>query len=86
MAYVESVVQFGVHAFGVVTGCAYVDHEATLGTGRADIVVRWPYGRRQTQYEVIELNFWRSGRSGPRRAGLDQLDGYLATPASRPAP
>ncbi|MCK9900620.1 ATP-binding protein [Frankia sp. Cpl3] len=65
----------------VVNGGGYVDREYGVGTGRTDLLVRWPYtgvdGTRRLQREALELKVWRAGRSDPLRAGLRQLDGYL---------
>ncbi|WP_076833626.1 ATP-binding protein [Frankia sp. CcI49] len=65
----------------VVNGGGYVDREYGVGTGRTDLLIRWPHtaedGTRRLQREALELRVWREGRADPLRAGLRQLDGYL---------
>nr|WP_239376441.1 ATP-binding protein [Frankia sp. Cj5] len=65
----------------VVNGGGYVDREYGVGTGRVDLLVRWPHtgddGIRRLQREALELKVWRAGRPDPLRAGLTQLDRYL---------
>ncbi len=65
----------------VVNGGGYVDREYGVGSGRIDLLIRWPYtsgdGTRHVQREALELKVWRTGRPDPLRAGLTQLDRYL---------
>ncbi|MCK9902155.1 AAA family ATPase [Frankia sp. Cpl3] len=65
----------------IVNGGGFVDREYGIGSGRIDLLLRWPYtdatGARQTQREALELKVWRKGRSDPLRSALDQLDHYL---------
>ncbi|CUU57351.1 hypothetical protein Ga0074812_11211 [Parafrankia irregularis] len=65
----------------VVNGGGYVDREYGVGTGRTDLLIRWPHtaedGTRRLQREALELKVWREGRADPLRAGLGQLDRYL---------
>jgi hypothetical protein len=65
----------------VVNGGGYVDREYGVGTGRIDLLIRWPHpgqeGTRRWQREAIELKVWRPDRANPLRGGLAQLDRYL---------
>lgn len=66
----------------IVNGGGYIDREYGVGRGRVDLVVRWPYrrkdGARAVQRRALELKVWRAGEKDPLRRGLEQLDGYLA--------
>lgn len=57
----------------VVNGGGTIDREYAIGRDRMDLCVRY----RQTVL-AIELKVWREGRSDPLKAGLAQLDRYLA--------
>jgi hypothetical protein len=65
----------------VINGGGYVDREYGVGTGRIDLLIRWPSsgpdGRRRWQREALELKVWHPGRANPLRQGLQQLDRYL---------
>ncbi|WP_261562371.1 ATP-binding protein [Frankia tisae] len=65
----------------VVNGGGYVDREYGVGSGRIDLLIRWPHtsgdGTRRVQREALELKVWRASRPDPLRAGLTQLDRYL---------
>ena len=67
----------------LVNGGGYVEREVGVGSGRIDVLVRWPWtdadGHRQWQREAIEIKAWRDRdkRGDPTRTGLDQLDQYL---------
>lgn len=65
----------------VVNGGGYVDREYGVGRGRIDLLVRWPYtkknGARAVQRRALELKVRRAGEPDPLRKGLEQLDAYL---------
>ena len=65
----------------IVNGGGYLDREYATGSGRIDLLVRWPWrgpdGVRQVQRMALELKVWRDGRPDPLARGLEQLDGYL---------
>ena len=65
----------------IVNGGGYIDREYSAGSGRIDLLVRWPWhgpdGARQVQRLALELKVWRDGRPDPLDKGLEQLDGYL---------
>jgi len=68
----------------LVNGGGFIDREVGVGTKRIDLVVRWPYtdagGKRAVQRAAFELKVWRDRdkRGDPTKAGLAQLDAYLA--------
>jgi hypothetical protein len=57
----------------VVNAGGTIEREYAIGTGRMDLCVR--YGEVSL---AMELKVWREGETNPLRAGLAQLDGYLA--------
>ncbi len=57
----------------VVNGGGTLEREYAIGSDRMDLCLR--YG---TVTLGIELKVWRTNRSDPKTAGLEQLDGYLA--------
>jgi hypothetical protein len=57
----------------VVNGGGTLEREYAIGSDRMDICLR--YGPVTL---AIELKVWREGRSDPLKAGLEQLDRYLA--------
>ena len=61
----------------IVNGGGFVDREYGVGTGRIDVLVRWPLRERVWQREAIELKVWKPKKADPLAAGLRQLDGYL---------
>jgi hypothetical protein len=66
----------------LVNGGGYIDREYGVGRGRVDLLVRWPYrrkdGSRAVQRRAVEIKVWRPGQADPEKRGLEQLDGYLA--------
>jgi hypothetical protein len=65
----------------LVNGGGYLDREYATGTGRLDVLIRWPYtgpnGDRTLQREALELKLWHPKQADPLDKGLDQLDRYL---------
>jgi hypothetical protein len=75
----------------LVNGGGYIDREYGVGRGRVDLLVRWPYRRKDgtttattttttkaVQKRAVEIKVWRPGQADPLKRGLEQLDGYLA--------
>jgi hypothetical protein len=66
----------------LVNGGGYIDREYGVGRGRVDLLVRWPYrkkdGTKAVQKRAVEIKVWRPGQADPEKRGLEQLDGYLA--------
>ena len=57
----------------VVNGGGTLEREYAIGTDRMDLCLR--YGKVAI---AMELKVWREGRPDPLKAGLEQLDRYLA--------
>jgi hypothetical protein len=66
----------------LVNGGGYIDREYGVGRGRVDLLMRWPYrrkdGTRAVQRRAVEIKVWRPGQADPEKRALQQLDGYLA--------
>jgi hypothetical protein len=58
----------------VVNGGGSIEREYALGRGRLDLCVK--LGQDTL---AIEIKVWHPGRVDPLAAGMEQLDGYLAT-------
>ena len=58
---------------------ATVDREFAVGSGRIDLLVRWPVPGSvvSVQRFAVELKVWRDGAQDPALSGLDQLGAYL---------
>ncbi len=61
----------------VVNGGGFIDREYAVGSGRIDLLVRWPSPGGLERF-ALELKVWRDGRPDPLAEGLDQLGSYLA--------
>ena len=59
------------------TTVATVDREFAVGSGRIDLMVRWPVARQDTQRFAVELKVHRDRSGDPLQTGLDQLSDYL---------
>ena len=55
---------------------ATVDREFAVGSGRIDLMVRWPVPGRQPQRFAVELKVRRDKAGDPLQAGLRQLSDY----------
>ncbi len=56
---------------------ATVDREFAVGSGRVDLLVRWPVAGHETQRFAVELKVRRDKDGDPLEAGLEQLARYL---------
>jgi hypothetical protein len=54
----------------------YVEREYAVGSGRIDLLVRWPHPSGEQRF-AIELKVWRPGAGDPLERGLDQTCDYL---------
>lgn len=85
MPYPEAGPQLVLMAFmqRIVNGGGYIDREYGIGRGRMDLLVRFPYtkkdGTRAEQRRAVEIKVWRKGEVNPLKKGLAQLDDYLAS-------
>ena len=76
-------VDLGPGGFGPSTAIATVDREFAVGSGRVDLLVRWPSetadGRgKQVECFAVELKVRRDGAADPLAEGLRQLSEYLS--------
>jgi hypothetical protein len=84
MPYPEAGPQLVLMAFmqRIVNGGGYIDREYGIGRGRVDLLVRFPYtkkdGTRAEQRRAVEVKVWRKGEKNPLRKGLEQMDEYLS--------
>ena len=84
MPYPEAGPQLVLMAFlqALVNGTGYIDREYGIGSGRVDLLVRYPYkrpdGNRSVQRRAMEIKIWRKGRENPLKQGLSELDDYLS--------
>ncbi len=53
-----------------------VDREYTVGSGRIDLLIRWPLPAGEVERFAVELKVWRRG-ADPLEKGLGQLGEYL---------
>lgn len=73
MAWLQRVVNGGTAA-----GVASIEREYAVGSGRVDVVVRWPLPDGAVERFAFELKVWHDERDDPLEAGLEQLTDYLA--------
>ena len=59
-------------------GVAVIEREYAVGTGRIDLLVRWPLPSGEQERFAIELKVWRDRYADPLDDGLRQLEAYLA--------
>lgn len=60
----------------VVNGGGTIEREYAVGSGRVDLLVRWPAGGLVQRF-AVELKVWRDRRPDPVDQGLEQLKRYL---------
>ena len=56
---------------------ATVDREFAVGSGRVDLLVRWPLAGQETQHFAVEMKVRRDKDGDPLDTGLEQLSQYL---------
>jgi len=49
----------------VLNGGGTIDREYAVGSGRMDLLIRWPLPDGTTQREAIELKVWRNKKADP---------------------
>ncbi|MBK9264041.1 MAG: ATP-binding protein [Polyangiaceae bacterium] len=85
MPYPEAGPQLVLMAFmqRIVNGGGYIDREYGIGRKRIDLLVRYPYkkkdGTRAEQRRAVEIKVWRKGEANPLKKGLAQMDEYLGS-------
>jgi len=83
MPYPEAGPQLVLMAFmqRIVNGGGYIDREYGIGRRRIDLLVRFPYtkkdGTKAEQRRAVEVKVWREGEKNPLKKGLAQMDEYL---------
>ena len=82
-SYPEAAAQLLLMAFlhRVVNGAtagksASIDREFAVGSGRIDLLVRWPH-EPEVQCFAVEIKVWRDRAADPVASGLEQLGRYL---------
>ncbi len=58
-------------------GVAAIDREYAVGSGRVDLLVRWPLPGGGVERFAAELKVRRDGDGDPLEDGLEQLSEYL---------
>lgn len=61
----------------IVNGGGTIQREYAVGSGRLDLLIRWPLEGGTLQREALELKVWREKKPDPLAQGLEQLSGYL---------
>ena len=77
MAWLHRVVNGGPDLEPRPGGVAAIDREYAVGSGRIDLLVRWPLPDGDLQRFAVELKVRRDGDPDPTSAGLEQLGRYL---------
>lgn len=77
MAWLHRVVNGGAEIETRPGGVAAIDREYAVGSGRVDLLVRWPLASGEIEYFAAELKVRRDGATDPLGTGLDQLGQYL---------
>ena len=77
MAWLHRVVNGGAEVDALPAGVAAIDREYAVGSGRIDVLVRWPLPTGRSERFAAELKVRRDGDGDPLESGLDQLSGYL---------
>jgi hypothetical protein len=62
----------------VVNGGGFIDREYAVGSGKIDLLIRWPLPEGSVERFAVELKVWRDGQPDPLAKGLDQLGAYLS--------
>ena len=70
-------IELGPKDLDVTASIATVDREFAVGSGRIDLMVRWPVSGLETQRFAVELKVRREKAADPLPTGLDQLSDYL---------
>ncbi|MEM7585025.1 MAG: ATP-binding protein [Acidobacteriota bacterium] len=76
-AWLHRVVNGGAEIEARPAGVAAIDREYAVGSGRVDLLVRWPLPDGSVERFAAELKVRRDGDSDPLETGLDQLCEYL---------
>jgi len=77
MAWLHRVVNGGAELETRPAGVAAIDREYAVGSGRIDLLVRWPLPEGGVERYAAELKVRREGADDPLDEGLEQLGTYL---------
>ncbi len=76
-AWLHRVVNGGAEIEAQPAGVAAIDREYAVGSGRVDLLVRWPLPEGGVERFAAELKVRRDGDGDPFEDGLEQLGEYL---------
>jgi hypothetical protein len=76
-AWLHRVVNGGAEVEARPAGVPAIDREYAVGSGRVDLMVRWPLPEGGVQRFAVELKVRRDGDGDPLEDGLEQLGEYL---------
>ena len=76
-AWLHRVVNGSTEVEGRPAGVAAIDREYAVGSGRVDLLVRWPLPEGGVELFAAELKVRRDGDGDLLKAGLEQLGEYL---------
>ncbi len=77
MAWLHRVVNGGAEIEARPGGVAAIDREYAVGSGRIDLLVRWPLASGAVERFAVELKVRRDSDGDRLEEGLEQLGGYL---------
>jgi len=77
MAWLHRIVNGGTEPEVQPGGVAAIDREYAVGSGRIDLLVRWPLPSGGVERFAVELKVWRDGAADPLGEGIEQIGGYL---------
>ncbi len=77
MAWLHRVVNGGAEIETRPAGVAAIDREYAVGSGRIDLLVRWPLPQGGVEHFAAELKVRRDRDGDPLDEGLEQLGDYL---------
>jgi len=76
-AWLHRIVNGGAEVVARPAGVAAIDREYAVGSGRVDLLVRWPLPEGGVERFAAELKVRRDGDGDPLEDGLEQLGEYL---------
>ncbi len=77
MAFLHKIVNGGRTVQAGPGGIPAIDREFAVGSGRVDLLLRWPLPSGEVERFAVEIKVRRSGEADPLADGLKQLGEYL---------
>ncbi|MEM7350230.1 MAG: AAA family ATPase [Acidobacteriota bacterium] len=77
MAFLQKIVNGNPEKITKFTRFPTIDREFAVGSGRVDLLIRWPLATGEVERFAVEIKVRRQGEADPLIAGLEQLEGYL---------